>query len=103
MLNLQSYREHPGLSQETAAFTASIFDGDEKICEVSNDGWGGPNRYFPHTAEERLVAAGREAGRLREELQRQANEYGYEVDDLLKDGDIVVFALLVIAEEEDAL
>jgi hypothetical protein len=53
-ITLKNVKKYKALSQETEAFSASVYIGGKRIGEVSNDGWGGSHRWD-------IDRAGREA------------------------------------------
>lgn len=46
-IELKSIRLHKGLSQETPAYTATLFVDGKKFAEVQNEGHGGPDSVYP--------------------------------------------------------
>jgi hypothetical protein len=44
-VTIRNYRPHSGLSEETRAFTATIYLDGKRAGQASNTGQGGPNRY----------------------------------------------------------
>lgn len=46
-IELKSIRVHVGLSEETPAYTASLYVDGVHVADVSNQGHGGPDRVYP--------------------------------------------------------
>lgn len=55
-VELKSIKFAASLSQETNAFTATVYIDGEKVGTAENHGQGGPTSVHPRAAEERLTA-----------------------------------------------
>lgn len=87
------------LSEETLAFTATIYVDGKKVGEVSNDGHGGPNRYHFDAFD------GKKGYEIEQELQAWANTQppNKEFPFLKVDLDMIVARLMDKEEESKQL
>jgi len=46
-LTIKNYKPAPNIGPEGGAFSASLYADGKRVAVVSNDGWGGCNRYDP--------------------------------------------------------
>ena len=99
-MNIRNYQAFPGLSQETGAFRADLYDGETKLGEVCNHGEGGAHIFFPYSLEKKVLAFATESKEIRARLAIFAAEFDLDAEDLAEDADFVVEAL--IAEQEVA-
>lgn len=50
-LELRKVKFNEAMSEETACFSAELWDNGKKVCDVSNRGIGGSNDFHPYTKE----------------------------------------------------
>lgn len=84
-IELKNVTYNSRLSEETAAFAATIYVDGKKRGEARNDGHGGPNMIRPHTLAEEIQAYAKTLPRV---------PFGFAEGDFQPDADFVISEVL---------